>query len=70
MNLEKEVESIVMATWGTPEDEVARECMARFNISFEQAKELVLFAIQEEVAREEYYEPSEADEWADFDPYC
>ena len=46
MNLEREVESIVLAMWGDPEEEVAREVMARFDISYDQAIELVVFSIQ------------------------
>jgi hypothetical protein len=71
MNLEKEVESIVLAMWDEPEEEMAREVMARFDISYDQARELVVFAIQEEICNtENYYEPDEQQEWYDFDPDC
>lgn len=68
MNLEQEVESIVLAMWGDPEEEVAREVMNRFDISYEQAIELVIFAIREEVEND--FQPDEAQEWSDFDPFC
>lgn len=71
MNLEKEVESIVLAMWGDPEEEVAREVMARFDISYDQAIELVVFSIQEEIREwEDDGQPDEAQEWYDFDPDC
>ena len=71
LSLETDVESVVLAMWGEPEEEITREVMARFNIGYEQAYELVLQAITEEVNNEEdYYEPSELDEWLDFDPDC
>lgn len=65
------IDSIVLAMWGEPEEEITREVMARFDICYDQAYELVLFAIAEEISREEEYtEPSEYDEWQDFDPDC
>lgn len=66
MNLEKEVESIVLAMWDEPEEEIAREAMARFDISYDQAIELVIIAVQEEISNE----PTELDEWYSFDPDC
>jgi len=71
MNLEREVESIVLAMWGDPEEEVAREVMARFDISYDQAIELVVFSIQEEIREwEDDGQPDETQEWYDFDPDC
>ena len=71
MNLEEEVESIVLAMWGEPEEEVAREAMSRFDISYDQAIELVVWAVQEEISNDaDYAEPDEAQEWYDFDPDC
>ena len=71
LSLENDIESVVLAMWGEPEEEITREVMVRFNIGYDQAFELVLQAIAEELNRdEEYYEPSEIDEWLDFDPDC
>lgn len=68
--LESDIESVVLAMWGEPEEEITREAMYRFNISYEQAFELVMQAIAEEVNRDEEYSVSEYQEWADFDPDC
>ena len=67
-----DIDSIVLAMWGEPEEEITREVMARFDICYDQAHELVLFAIAEEISRDEehYAEPTELDEWMDFDPDC
>lgn len=53
--LEHDIESVVLAMWGEPEEEITREAMYRFDISYEQAYELVLQAIAEEVNRDEEY---------------
>lgn len=70
LSLEHDIESVVLAMWGEPEEEITREAMIRFDISYEQAYELVLQAIAEEINRDEEYEPSEYDEWQSFDPDC
>ena len=70
LSLEHDTESVVLAMWGEPEEEITREAMIRFDISYEQAYELVLQAIAEEINRDEEYEPSEYDEWQSFDPDC
>lgn len=64
--LEREVESIVLAMWDEPPEEMAREVMTTFDIGYDQAIELVLEAI----TREEDFQPDEAQEWHDFDPDC
>jgi hypothetical protein len=55
LSLEHDIESVVLAMWGEPEEEITREAMIRFDISYEQAYELVLQAIAEEVTRDEEY---------------
>lgn len=66
MNWELEVEGIVLAMWGEPEEEIAREVMSRFDISYDQAIELVIFAVKEEIS----HDVEEWQEWHDFDPDC
>lgn len=68
--MEIEVESIVLAMWDDPEEEIAREVMSRFDISFEQASELVNSAILKELEASADLGPDEAQEWYDFDPDC
>jgi len=55
LSLEHDIESVVLAMWGEPEEEITREAMYRFDISYEQAYELVLQAIAEEINRDEEY---------------
>ena len=62
-----EINGIILAMWGEPEEEIAREVVSRFDVSFEKAMELVALSIAEELS---YYEPDEAQEWYDFDPDC
>lgn len=64
MNLLDDVESLVLAMWGEPEEEVTREVMSRFNIGYEQAYELVLQAIAEELNQDDMWLDNE--EWNDF----
>ena len=62
-HLAPEIESVVLAMWGEPEEEITREVMARFNISYNQAFESVHQAIVEEIAFEDDYD----EEWYAFE---
>ena len=78
LSLAADVESIVLAMWGEPEEEITREVMARFDITYEHALETVKAAITAELDYDQegdwFYEddgqPDEAQEWYDFDPDC
>ena len=49
LSLTADVESIVLAMWGEPEEEITREVMARFDITYEHALETVKAAITAEL---------------------
>lgn len=62
-----EVESLVLSLWNEDAEEIALEAASRFNLSFDFALEIVEEIISKEL---DYEEPSEYDEWQDFDSYC
>jgi hypothetical protein len=73
-----DIDSIVLAMWDEPHEEITREVMARFDISYDQAYELVLQAIVEEINRDgleeelpiSYGEFSDISKELDFDSDC
>jgi hypothetical protein len=69
-HLDPEIESVVLAMWGEPEEEITLEVMNRFSISYEHAVETVHACIQAELAFEDDGQPSWEQEWFDFDPDC
>lgn len=67
----EEIEFIVLSMWGESEELITQAVKDKFNLGYNEAYELVLQAIAEEVKRDESYdEPTEYDEWESYDPYC